>query len=227
MSESHWGPDPRTAAAELFRRFAPGLQRRLARANPGTDPDMVADAVVQAILQVSRRLPPHPQPLAPAAGERGEGGALSPEAGARGGRNPSASGYDPARGSLAAFLMGACRRVLARLLRAEARRRRREAKKRQLPVTRQTSAGRSPLEELADREEAERARAALAVSVQEQRVLDLWLGGEKDPAVYIRALGLEDRPEAEALAEVRKIQARLRQRLHRYRSRLRNEESPP
>src|SRR5436305_12638040 len=94
MSESHWGPDPRTAAAELFRRFAPGLQRRLARAHPETDPDTVADAVVQAILQVSRRLPPHPQPL-------------SPEAGARGGRNPSASGYDPARGSLAAFLMGA------------------------------------------------------------------------------------------------------------------------
>jgi hypothetical protein len=177
----------------LFQRFAPGLQRRLARANPGTDPDLVADAVVQALLQVSRRW----------------------------------DSYDAARGPLAAFLMGACRRVLARLLRAEARRRRREAQKSHIAVTRQASAGRSPLEELADREQADRARAALAVSIEEQRVLDLWLSGEKDPAVYVRALGLEGRPEADALAEVRKIQARLRQRLHRYRGRLRNEESPP
>jgi hypothetical protein len=192
MSESPSGPDPRTAAAELFRRFAPGLQRRLARENPGTDPDTVADAVVQAVMQVSRRLDRH----------------------------------DPARGSLPAYLMGACRRVLARLRRTEARRRRREAKKGQLAVTGEASAGRSPLEELVDREEVERARAALAASAGEQRVLELWLGGEKDPAAYVRALGLDGRPEAEALAEVRKVQGRLRQRLHRYRSRLREGEAP-
>src|SRR2546423_4247620 len=108
MSESHPGPDPRTAAAELFRRFAPGLQRRLARANPGTDPDMVADAVVQAILQVSRRLPPHPQPLAPAAGARGEERPPPPPpppppAGGGGGGKKTPSGCAPPPGGVPPF----------------------------------------------------------------------------------------------------------------------------
>jgi hypothetical protein len=46
--------DGRTLAADLYNRFAPALSARLARRYPGMDPQRVADAVVMAILFLSR-----------------------------------------------------------------------------------------------------------------------------------------------------------------------------
>jgi DNA-directed RNA polymerase specialized sigma24 family protein len=54
MNEQPLTPDARTLAADLFEQFAEPLLSRLARAFPGTDPQRVADAVVTAILFLSR-----------------------------------------------------------------------------------------------------------------------------------------------------------------------------
>jgi RNA polymerase sigma factor (sigma-70 family) len=125
--------------------------------------------------------------------------------------------FDPARASWPAFLFGAARRVLGKHLRAEQRRRQREQKKTDWRVTEGTSAGRSLLEALADRDEAARARAAIARTDEECRVFDLWLLGETDLDAFAQALGITDLPAAEQEACVRRVLARLRQRLHRYR----------
>jgi RNA polymerase sigma-70 factor (ECF subfamily) len=131
--------------------------------------------------------------------------------------------YDPGQGSLRSFLYGFARRILAGLLRSEERRRRHEQKKAIDPVTAEAAGGQSIPEELADRELAERVRASLRLGPEDQRVLDLWLSGEKDQGAFAAALGLEGRPEEEQAEGVRRALGRLRQRLHRARLRLRRE----
>jgi hypothetical protein len=76
---------------------------------------------------------------------------------------------------------------------------------------------------LADRELAERLRASLGLTPEEERVLDLWLLGEKETGVYAAAMGLADRPSEEQVVAVGRTLNRLRQRLHRARHRLRQE----
>jgi DNA-directed RNA polymerase specialized sigma24 family protein len=131
--------------------------------------------------------------------------------------------YHPGRGSLRAFLYGVARRLLGVRLRSERRRRWREQKKAAGPVTRTAAGGQSPADELADRELAERLRASLGLTPEEERVLDLWLLGEKETGVYAAALGLTDRPPEEQTEAVARTLNRLRQRLHRVRLRLRQE----
>jgi DNA-directed RNA polymerase specialized sigma24 family protein len=54
MSDSPLTHDARTVAADLFERFASLVVNRLARAFPGTDGQILCDACVQAILEISR-----------------------------------------------------------------------------------------------------------------------------------------------------------------------------
>ncbi|MCI0465060.1 MAG: sigma-70 family RNA polymerase sigma factor [Gemmataceae bacterium] len=190
MTEQPLTPDARTRAADLYQAQARAVTSRLARRFSGTDPQLISDAVVQAILQLSA----HP--------ER----------------------YHPQRGSLRAFLTGAARRILATLLRSARRRHQREGKKASDPVTTAASAARNPLEELADREIATRLRQSLDLDPQEGAVLDLWLLGESDTRAYAAALGLATGTPEEQEEVVRRALARLRQRLHRLRERLRPED---
>ena len=92
------------------------------------------------------------------------------------------------------------------------------------PVTANAPAGPSPVDELADRELVGRVRASLNLRPQEERVLDLWLLGERDERVYAAALGLQDRPAEEQQKETGRVLARLRQRIHRVGIRLRQED---
>jgi len=135
--------------------------------------------------------------------------------------------HDAARAPLEAFLTGAAARVLRTLLRGDRRRRAREEKKAIDPVTAFVPAARSQLDELANRDLAERVREALRLTPEEDRALDLWLVGEKDLAAYVEALGLTGLPQAEQAEEVRRVLARLRQRIHRSGLRLRPEEREP
>jgi DNA-directed RNA polymerase specialized sigma24 family protein len=125
--------------------------------------------------------------------------------------------FDPSRASWAGFLYGAARRLLGRHLRAEQRRGQREQRNFEWYVTKGTPAARSLLEVLADHEEATRAREVIARSDVERRVLDLWLLGETDLRAFMEALGRPTLPPPEQEACVRRLLARLRQRLHRYR----------
>jgi hypothetical protein len=125
--------------------------------------------------------------------------------------------FDPTRASWPTFLFAAARRLLGRHVRAEQRRRQHEQKKIDLDVTGGTSAARSLLEALADHEEAARARAAIARTDEERRAFDLWLLGETALIAFVQALGRFDLPAPEQEACVRRLLARLRQRLHRYR----------
>jgi DNA-directed RNA polymerase specialized sigma24 family protein len=181
--------DARIRAADLFAAFADLIRHRLTASFPGTDPHLIADAVVWALLRVSQHF------------ER----------------------YDPARGSLRGYLLGFARRRLAALLLAEQRRRQREQKKALDPVTARAPGGQSLLDELADRELAERVRASLHLRPEDQGLLDLWLRGETDPRAWAAALGMTDRPPEEQAKAVERAQARLRQCLHRARGRLRQQ----
>jgi RNA polymerase sigma-70 factor (ECF subfamily) len=131
--------------------------------------------------------------------------------------------YDPQRGSPRSYLFGFARRVLAGLLRSERRRRRREKEKAIDPVTTFFPCGQPVLEALADRELAEQVRASLRLNPEDERVLDLWLQGEKDTGVYAAGMGLADRPPEEQAEAVGRALNRLRQRLHRARLRFRQE----
>jgi RNA polymerase sigma factor (sigma-70 family) len=177
-----------TLAADLFERYSAVVRTRLGRRFPEIDPQMLCDAVVEAIVEVSRDF----------------------------------SRYDPERGSVERFVEGAARRKLKDLRRSAERRRRREKKKMSGPVTGGPAAARPVVEALADRDLAERARQAVALSEEERRVLDLWLNGEQDRSVYAAALGLSGAARDQE-RQVDRVLARLRQRLHRFGQRLREE----
>jgi RNA polymerase sigma-70 factor (ECF subfamily) len=134
--------------------------------------------------------------------------------------------FDPARGSLRAYLFGFARRRLAALLLSDQRRRRREQKKSIDPVTAEAPCGQSILDELADRELAEQVRASLRLRPEDQCLLDLWLRGEQDPRAWAAALGITDRPPEEQARAVERARDRLRQCLHRARQRFRQQGSP-
>src|SRR5262245_12978929 len=101
MSQPIPPPDARTRAADLYVQHARPLGRLLARDFPNTDPQLIADAAVDAVLDLAR--------------------------------NPDR--FDPDRGSVRGWLFGAARRVLAKLIRGEQRRRRREREKSNTAVT--------------------------------------------------------------------------------------------
>jgi DNA-directed RNA polymerase specialized sigma24 family protein len=66
MADAPLTPDARTRAADLFEAHADRLGSRLAARFPGTDPQRVADAVVTAVLYLSRhyeRFAPKGRPL--------------------------------------------------------------------------------------------------------------------------------------------------------------------
>jgi RNA polymerase sigma factor (sigma-70 family) len=189
MAEQPLTPDARTFAADLFEEHAAAVVAGLSARHPTVDPQVIADAVVRAILDIS------------AAPER----------------------LDARRGSLRSLLTGAARRALRDALRSQRRRQRREQKKAIDPVTAAASAARSPLDKLADRELVDRVRAALGLTPEEERALDLWLLGETDPAAFVTPLGLTGLSPAEQEGAVRRILARLRQRIHRLGQRFRQE----
>lgn len=180
-------PDVRTLWADLFEAHGTALTRRLGALFPGVDPELLADAVVDATRS-----------LAEAYGR-----------------------FDRDRGDLPAFLLGMARRGLARLLRRDRRRRRREEKKAAGLVTDSASAGRSPADELADREDLRRAVLELAATEEERGELALFLAGEDDPGVWAELLGLRQTSEEEQRAGMGRALARWRQRICRYRRRSR------
>jgi hypothetical protein len=126
--------------------------------------------------------------------------------------------FDPARGAWRALLAGAARRALRPLVRSDRRRRLRE-EKRALRVAGEAVAARCPLDDLADRELAEAARAAVARTEEERQVLRLWELGVEDPAEYARALGREGDPDG-VPALVKQVRDRMTARLRRLRGRL-------
>jgi hypothetical protein len=176
--------DWRTLAADLFA-YHEQVVDRLARQNPSVDHDLLHDAFVQTILQISRE----------------------PDR------------FDPARGSIPAFLRGATKRTLRTLLRSDASRRKREQKKGESHVAHQRSAARGILDELADGELAAKARAEVAQTEEERQVLRLWELGVEEPGAYARALSIEDKPKDEQHAIVKKIRDRLTVRLRRLKDR--------
>jgi RNA polymerase sigma factor (sigma-70 family) len=137
------------------------------------------------------------------------------------------SRYDARRGSLKTFLFAAARRILRHRLRADDLRRQREQKKMGDAVTGTGSAHRSPLEALADRDLVEQALHALHLTAVERQVLDLWMLGETDVTAYAAVMGLQDQTQADCEQPVRRLLARLRQRIHRLGLRLRSEETDP
>jgi hypothetical protein len=132
--------------------------------------------------------------------------------------------HNPQRASLETFLTGAASRVLTALQRAEHRRRQREQKKARDVVTADASAARCILDELADRDLAEQVKGSLDLNPEERSVLDLWLLGDREVGAFAAALGLTGLSLEEQEAEVRRVLARLRQRIHRLGSRLRQED---
>lgn len=131
--------------------------------------------------------------------------------------------YDPARGSVLSFLSSIARLKLLEKMRSEERRRSRERKKVVRDVTRETTTDKPPLDALLDREEAARAREALARTEEERRAFDLWLRGETDCHVLATALGLTNASQPEQEKTVQRLLGRFRQRLHRYRLQQRQE----
>jgi hypothetical protein len=132
--------------------------------------------------------------------------------------------HNPQRASLETFLTGAAGRILTTLQRAEHRRRQREQKKRRDVVTADASAARGVVDELADRELAAQVQRSLDLNPEERIVLDLWLLGEREVGAFAAALGLTGRSLEEQEVAVRRVLARLRQRIHRLGSRLRQED---
>lgn len=141
------------------------------------------------------------------------------------GRKPDQ--FDPARGSISAFLQGATRRTLRTLLRSDASRRKREQEKGKSHVAQQGSAARGILDELADGELAEKARAEVARTDEERAVLRLWELGVEELGPYACVLGIEDKPQAEQQALVKKIRDRLTARLRRLNDRFPGEDRDP
>ncbi|HEX8199256.1 MAG TPA: hypothetical protein VF590_02125 [Isosphaeraceae bacterium] len=135
--------------------------------------------------------------------------------------------FDPSRGTLEQWLYGSARRELLGLMRSEARRRRREREKTARAVAGAPSAARSIAEQLADAELAQRARQEVARTDAERDVLRLWEQGVVDLRAYARALGIEDRGEAEQAAVVKRVRDRLLQRLRRLKGRFDEEGTRP
>lgn len=92
--------------------------------------------------------------------------------------------------------------------RSETRRKAREGK----GVTAGADGGPSPLEAVADSDEAERIRGLLAETDEDRLVLDAWLLGVTDPAEVAERLGWWDGTE-----RARTVLARLRKRIQRLR----------
>jgi DNA-directed RNA polymerase specialized sigma24 family protein len=134
--------------------------------------------------------------------------------------------YDPNQASLTTFLTLVAKRRLQTMLKGERRRRAREQKKNAGAVTNDPPAAKSPLQELADRELAEAAKAEIAHTPEERLALELWLL-KADYPDYARQLCLNHLSEEEGRAHVERLLARLRQRLHRYRLRLGREGEAP
>jgi DNA-directed RNA polymerase specialized sigma24 family protein len=134
--------------------------------------------------------------------------------------------FDPQRGSLTAFLAGVARRRLQTLLRGDRSRQAREKKNRPRLSHQGPSAANALVDALADRELVAAAREAIARAPEENVALDLLLL-QADYPDYVRALGLTERPAAEAQAYVDRLLARLRQRLRRYRQQQGRQEGTP
>jgi hypothetical protein len=184
--------DWRTLAADLFAYHEPVLEG-LARRYPSVDRDLLHDAFVQTVLQISQK----PDP------------------------------FDPTRGSIPAFLRGATQRTLRTLVRSDTSRRKREQRKGNNPVAQEEAAARRIPDELADKELAEKARAEVAKTVAEREVLRLWELGVEELGEYARALGIEDKPQDEQYAIVKKTRNRLTVRLRRLKDRFPGEGRDP
>jgi hypothetical protein len=93
-------------------------------------------------------------------------------------------------------------------------------------VTADASAARDVLDELADHDLVAQVQRLLNLDPEERSVLDLWLLGDREVGAFAAALGLTGRPPEEQERVVRRVLARLRQRIHRLASRLRQEDQP-
>ncbi len=184
--------DWRTLAADLFDYHEPVVDA-FARQYPSVDRDLLHDAFVQTLLQISRK----------------------PER------------FDLSRGSITAFLLGATRRTLRMLLRSDASRRKREENKAKIHVAQQGSAARGIVDELADAELAAKARAKVAQTEEERKVLRLWELGIEELGEYAGVLGIEEKPRDEQQVIVKKIRDRLTVRLRRLKDRFSGEGHAP
>src|SRR5262249_58537958 len=101
------------------------------------------------------------------------------------------------------------RRELGKLRRREARLRERERKKAEEGVTRSPSAGREPVEELADKERVARALAELAPDPAQRALFELYLSGERGVQVWAAGLGVASPPARGQQAEGARAPPRL------------------
>ena len=115
------------------------------------------------------------------------------------------------------FLYSFARQRLRIVLRGDTRRRRREEKYSQRPVTVGRTGDPSPSETLAAGELADDVRGRIAPTPADRAALDAWLSGVCDPAELAETLGYPpgDAGRQQAVA----VLAKLRQRLHRERKR--------
>ncbi len=128
-------------------------------------------------------------------------------------KNPAS--YDPARRSLAGYLVMSAQGDLRNRLKAEGRHHRRRAPLDSVelgPAGRNSEEGRGDAPAL-DGPELRPVLAAL--SGPERRVLELLLAGERSTAAFAGALGLAGLPPGEQEAEVKRAKDRIKARLKR------------
>ena len=142
--------------------------------------------------------------------------------------------FDPNRGDIVGFLVGATRRTLRDILRSRKALRRGGGKKTvSLSVAGVAPDTRDLLQEVLANEEmllnAERlelARAEIARTEEEACFLDLWENGVQELAEYARVLGIQGLPKADQEDQVTRCRKRLTKRMERLKARFDGEMSP-
>jgi hypothetical protein len=135
--------------------------------------------------------------------------------------------FDPERGNLLNFLIGAACRALTSPRRSDASRRVREQEKAKRNVARHESAARDILDVLADKELAPMLRDEIAQTDEEKRYLALREDDIDDPAQIAHALGIEHLAPDEQAASFQRTHKRLMKRMERIRQRRREEGNRP
>jgi hypothetical protein len=124
--------------------------------------------------------------------------------------------FDPERGTLLDFLIGAARRALRDLRRSDASRRRREEEKGKRHVAAEAAAARDILDGLANAELAELARAEAALTDEERAYLALWEQGIDDLPALTQALRIVHLPPGEQEISRLRTHKRIMKRLERF-----------
>jgi hypothetical protein len=142
--------------------------------------------------------------------------------------------FDPSRGDIVGFLVGATQRTLRDILRSrKAKRRGGDRKIVSLSVAGIDPPARDLLDEVLAKEDLlvktemlQLIRADVARTDEERRFLDLWENGIQDLTEYARALEIQNLPKEDQEDQVTRCRKRLTKRMERLKDRLDGEESP-